>query len=39
LQLLNGFPGKMAFGIKNNPEKYSPWCVEETALLIKNKKI
>lgn len=25
--------------IKNNPDEYSPWCVEETQLLIKNKKI
>jgi isopentenyl-diphosphate delta-isomerase len=25
--------------IKNNPEGYSPWCVEETKLLVKNKKI
>lgn len=25
--------------ITNNPEGYSPWCVEETTLLVKNKKI
>lgn len=25
--------------IKKNPKNYSPWCVEETKLLVKNKKI
>ncbi|HEX8932434.1 MAG TPA: isopentenyl-diphosphate Delta-isomerase [Patescibacteria group bacterium] len=25
--------------IKKKPEQYSPWCVEETELLVKNKKI
>jgi isopentenyl-diphosphate Delta-isomerase len=25
--------------IKKNPDRYSPWCIEETQLLIKNKKI
>jgi len=23
--------------IKNNPEKYSPWCIEETEILLKTK--
>jgi isopentenyl-diphosphate Delta-isomerase len=30
---------KWLLEIKNNPEKYSPWCIEETKLLVKNKKI
>jgi len=25
--------------IKKNPKNYSPWCVEETLLLVKNKKL
>jgi isopentenyl-diphosphate delta-isomerase len=25
--------------VTNNPEGYSPWCVEETKLLVKAKKI
>ena len=30
---------KWLLEVKNNPGNYSPWCVEETKLLVKNKKI
>jgi len=30
---------KWLLEIEKNPDKYSPWCIEETELLIKNKKI
>ena len=25
--------------VKKNSQSYSPWCIEETQLLVKNKKI